>query len=220
MPKLVTSKKTAARNAAAEGEKLAQIAEAQRQPTLDELREKHALGTVGRVDIEAREYRKLAAIAKEHSNAANRQKTQIKNAVKSLAREEDLKPEDVILVEDDEYRYDVTNTEKVNIDKLFGLYTAKKITLDQLKASVSVVKSEAERVIGPHVINSITDKVKGKTLDIRVSAAKTPIDGVLIKRHVPKATEVEITQEAVKPVAQGSKSKRAGKLVIKRKLRL
>lgn len=183
---------------------------------MDELREKHELGTIARIELEAKEYRRLTAIAKEHGNAANRQKTQIKNAVKRYARAEEMSPDDYLIVDDEEYRYDVTTTDKISIDKFWDLFDKKKITIEQLKEVVSINKGDAERVIGAHVINSITETVKGKTADIRTQPAKTAIKGIRLVRKQPEATEVEAPK--VQPIAANATPKRAGKVVVKRRI--
>jgi hypothetical protein len=155
--------------------------------TLEEQRKLHQLGTLERVVIELKEDERLSDIAKEHANAANRQGTQVKNAMKSFAVATEMQPTDQLQIGEYGYRYDVSISDKVDVRALYKMMQEKKISEEEFLQSISVNKTDAERNIGPHKLLMITTSTPGKTLDIR----KDKLDAVVKEPKVVRVSGVK-----------------------------
>jgi hypothetical protein len=135
--------------------------------SLEESRKKFDFGTLQRIAAEGAEYHRLKEIAKEHTNALNRQNTQLKNAIKAVLKVEDLMPEDEVWYDDTAYRFDYASSEKLPTEEILKLFEQKKITRDQFLGSISVNKADAVRLIGSFQVEKLLVKEKGNKADVR-----------------------------------------------------
>ena len=173
---------------------------------LERLREKYEFGTLERIADEGTEFRRLKEVAKEHTNALNRQSTQLKNSIKKVLQKENLGPEDWIHYDDTGYKFDVASSERLPVEAIFNLYETKKITKEQFLKCISVSKSEASRVIGSFIVEKLVETTPGKTADVRTKelTEKEKTKVPLIVRKKPELANViikprPITGKTIKP---------------------
>lgn len=149
--------------------------EPERELTLEEAREKYAVGTE---ELLVAELRGLAAekeIQKEALNGYNRQKTRAGKAFIAYMLANDIEPGKAeVQVGEVGYGYDYSSGETIDPEKLFGLFEKKKITREQFLKSISVPKDAAKRNIGDHILITIIGDKQGKTLDIRTRELDLP----------------------------------------------
>lgn len=142
--------------------------------TIEEARQEHEIGTLPRAVAEIKEHQRLSDVAREYTNAVNRQETQVNNAIKAFALQEDMQPEDELRIGDAAYRYDVTRSEKISAEGLYQMLKDGKITDGEFLQSITVNKADAERVIGQHKLMKITTETAGKKLGLRKTKLDVP----------------------------------------------
>ena len=186
---------------------------AAKPPTLEELRVKHELGTIQRAAIEAREFQVLDVEAKLLGNAAKRQGTSLANALKALMTTENMRPEDALQVDATAFRWDTAEADKIDPDAFVRMFEEGRITRAQLVESINVVKADAERIVGAHVLIPITKPTRGKEAGLRVERLDAPVKAPVIFRKGETAkAQVKAKPTAEEPVRATGSTKRAGTL--------
>jgi hypothetical protein len=122
------------------------------------------------------EFAGLLEKAKEATNAANRGKTKLRNAVKGHWTENGIPVGSFIRSDGLEVRFEATESERIDAERVLQLYEDKKISRDQFLRMVSIGKAEAKNVLGGDLVLEYTVKEVGQKADIRVS--QTPIEQI------------------------------------------
>ena len=185
------------------------MAESSKQDqSLEDLRKLHEFGTLQRFKLEAEETLRLELEAKMATNAANRQGTQLKNALVAIVKREDLKAEDEIRLGALAYRYDYATSEVVPAEALLKLFEDGEIDRRQFIESIKVQKADAERVIGGLIIGKLTETAKGDKADVR--KRKLEDSEVTTEPKLIRA-KPEQTVASTKPVSPATIKQRPGK---------
>lgn len=122
------------------------------------------------------QYTKLAAVSKEAGNAANRQKTVLRNSIKDHWQREGLPIGSFARVQGFDIRYEANETSSIDTEKVLELWEAGEITREQFLRTIKVQSTEAKNVLGGDQVAAFTVKEIGKSVDIRMDAV--PIEQI------------------------------------------
>lgn len=125
---------------------------------------------------EVREYVAVQRASKDAGNAANRQKTKLRNAIKAHWAENDLPIGSFVRCDGIDIKYEANESAKLPTEEILKMYEDEEITRDQLVRLLNVDRTQAKNILGGDVVADIEVKEVGKTVDIRVS--ETPIDEI------------------------------------------
>ena len=160
---------------------------APKELTLEEARATYEMGTRERLFAELKALEVCKAAAREQTNATNRQKTQAGKAFTAHLMAQGIEVGKAeVHMGDTAYGYDYSTSDTIPAEKLYELFEKKKITKDQFLRSISVSKDAAKRNIGEHILVTITDDKKGKTLDIRTRELDVPAKEETLVINTPK----------------------------------
>lgn len=123
---------------------------------------------------EVETWKGLQDTAREHANAANRQKTVVNNACKELIREGKYGEDVEFHVGDSCFRFATSESEVIPAADVLALYEKNEITREQFLACISVSKTEANKHIGADRVTRLAVVTKGKKADMRVSELDAP----------------------------------------------
>jgi hypothetical protein len=164
---------------------------------------------------EAAEYLKLDAASKEASNATNRQKTALRNAVKGFWATEGLPHGSYIVTNGLQIKYEAAESSKLSTEKVLELYEDGEITREQLIQLLNVDRTQANTILGGDIVASISYTEVGKKADIRIE--KLPIER-LKEEHIEIAHKKTRARRRVKIGRKGQSHKTQGR--VKRRLRV
>lgn len=118
-----------------------------------------------------KKYMKMTGEAKEAGNAANRQKTVVKNDLVAFWQGKKLPAGTIIRVRDLELTYGPTDSEKFPIEKWLELYEQEDGVIDreQFLSALTVNKDKAKKILGEDQVAAMSEKVTGTRSDIRTS---------------------------------------------------
>lgn len=138
---------------------------------------------------EAASYVKMANEAREQTNAANRQKTKLKNAVKSHWLNERLPIGSYVRAAGHEFRYAGAVTTTYDTESILDAYENEEITREQFLRLMKVDPKQLANVFGADQAADLTMTTVGDTLDIRVSSLDVENEDdefVMVERNVQK----------------------------------
>jgi len=163
----------------------------------------------------ASEYSKLDRKANDATNAANRQKTVLRNEVKNYWTENQLPVGSYIHAGGMKIRYETNETSHINPEKIMELYENEDIDRDQFLRMIKIGVTEAKNIIGGDQVADFTETVPGKNVDIRLS--ELPVENIedefimnthKIKRRVQRRKVFGKGQDKKQTTGTSSRAKR------------
>lgn len=109
-------------------------------------------------------------MSKEAGNAANRQKTVLRNAIKDHWQREGLPIGSFARVAGFDIRYEANETSSIDAEKVMELYEAGEISREQFLRTLKVNATEAKNVLGGDQVAAFTVTEVGKSVDIRMDS--------------------------------------------------
>ena len=120
-----------------------------------------------KLKLEAEKFAKLNEEARELTNAANRQKTSLKNKIKDFWDKSNLPIGSYIRLGGKEYTYEAATKEVIDTSTIIEMYDNGDISREALLDMVKIDKSVAANKLGADVVADLTTKVPGNTIDVR-----------------------------------------------------
>lgn len=174
---------------------------------IDRAREEYEIGSLERLVAEAKNYREFDDIAREHTNAKNRAKTQFGKAFKQLVLNEEIEIGDRLEINDVAFFYDYATSERIDPKALYKLWKDGDISEEVFFNCISVTKEKAQALIGGLMLDPIIERKVGDKLDVRKEDLDKPIaEEFIIKPKKPKPGRVKKTQQD--PVAKATGTSR------------
>ena len=184
--------------------------------TIEEAREQFELGSVERLVAEIEHYAEFDEIARLNTNAKNRAKTQVGKSFKQRILQEEMQPGDRILIGDKAFFYDYASSESIDPEELHKLWQDGDISREVFFKCINVTKERATALIGGHLLDPITKRTIGKSLDVRKEELDKPIDEPFkIEHKKQKPGRVKKTQQNPLP----RKTATSGRKPIRRRIR-
>lgn len=121
---------------------------------------------------EIRKWNKLVEAAKPSANAANRQKTQAKNALVDFLKQDDVSDATVLCVDGVEYTFSKSCKDVLSAEAWYKAFQKGEITEKQFLAGISVSMEFAKGALGDDVVQLRAKPVYGDTADIRTKKIK------------------------------------------------
>lgn len=138
---------------------------------------------------EAVSFVKLQTEAREKTNEANRQKTKLKNAVKSHWIKESLPIGSYVRAAGHEFHYAGAVTTTYDTDAILDAYESEEITREQLLRIMKVDPKQLANVFGADQATDLTMTTVGDKMDIRVSSLDVEHEDdefVMVERNIQK----------------------------------
>lgn len=107
--------------------------------------------------------------AKDAGNAANREKTVLRNAVKEYWLKNSMPIGSFIRTGGMEFRYEATERETVNANYILTMFEEGKISRENFLACITASKSDVQTLLGGDIALAATKITTGDKADIRVS---------------------------------------------------
>ncbi len=108
--------------------------------------------------------------ARDKTNAANRIKTELRNAIKGYWTEQKLPIGSFIRAGGYEFRYEANETTELDTDAVLTMFEKEEITREQFLRLISISKSEAKNVLGADMVADLEVTSVGDKLDVRMEA--------------------------------------------------
>lgn len=147
--------------------------------------------TLKDLTIELQRYTAAAEAQRVATNTANKAKTAARKALLAYIKDHKKPPETTITLGSLEYSYAVAEADVIPPEKLLTMYNNADITEAQLLQCLSVLKGDAELVIGADQVALMSERVKGEKPDLRVKPAAEPTkDATVARVNLPVAAKV------------------------------
>ena len=167
---------------------------------------------------EVDEFVKLDRLSKDASNAANRQKTKLRNAIKNHWTVNQLPIGSFIRAGGIEFRYEATESSIIDPEEVLSLFEKKEITREQFLSMMKVSATDAKKVLGGDQVADFTTTVIGDTVDIRTQSlpVENEDDEYIMEAHkVRKKVKRRVFGGKAKPTERTPSKTRPRKRAIK-----
>lgn len=146
-------------------------------------------------------------MARDASNAVNRQGTVVKNSIRQTLNEAGANVNDAVVVDGVALAYRPNIVQEISPRTWYQLFQERKISENQFFAALSVTSSDAALAVGADQLPDLMMTVLTKTSDIRITGANGIDDGTIIPfegGNAPSANEAKqipiVTQDRAVPV--------------------
>lgn len=162
--------------------------------------------------------------ARDATNAANRIKTELRNAIKDYWQAEKLPIGSYIHAGGFEFRYEANETTELDAAVVLDMYEKGEISKEKFLQMISISRSEAKNILGADVVADLEVTTVGNKMDVRIESL--PIENVddefvaivrtvrkKIKRSVfgKAAAEREASTQPKQSIASGKRRIKTGK---------
>ena len=138
----------------------------------------------------AREFAEANVKARKYTNACNRKKTELRNAIKGFFTSKAYPVGTRLQLGDTLYGYETSESTAIPVEAWHQLYAEKRITKEKYFEALSVGRAHAVRIVGEDVVRTIEQTTRGTKADVRTFDLE---DGMSVDEafaiHKPKPIE-------------------------------